>query len=183
MTNPWHDVNIGEESPEEIHAIIEIPKNSMLKYELDKETGLMKLDRVLYSSIHYPGDYGFIPQTYWDDNDPLDIIILSSFPVYPRTIVHVRPIGVIHMIDHDEHDDKIIAVYTGDPRFAGYRDITDIPEHNLLELRHFFETYKQLQGKAVKVLSIQHASFARKYIQQAMKKYEDKFGKAAKKKK
>ncbi len=177
MTNPWHDVNIGEDSPEEISAIIEIPKNSMLKYELDKATGLMKLDRVLYSAVHYPGDYGFIPQTYWDDNDPLDIIILSSFPVYPRTIVHVRPIGVIHMIDGDERDDKIIAVYTGDPRFHKYRDITDIPEHNLLELRHFFETYKQLQGKHVKVLSIQHSGAARKYILEGMKKYNEKFSK------
>ena len=177
MTNPWHDVNPGINAPEEIQAIIEIPKNSMLKYELDKETGLMKLDRVLYSAVHYPGDYGFIPQTYWDDNDPLDIIILSSFPVFPNTLVTVRPIGVIHMVDNDERDDKIIAVYSGDPRFHDYRDITDIPEHNLLELKHFFETYKQLQGKKVKVLSIQHADVARKDILEGIKKYKDKFSK------
>jgi inorganic pyrophosphatase len=180
MTNPWHDVNIGKEAPEEVSAIIEIPKNSTLKYELDKETGLMKLDRVLYSAVHYPGDYGFIPQTYWDDNDPLDIIILSSFPVYPRTIVHVRPIGVIQMIDAEENDAKIIAVYVGDPRYDSYRDMTDIPPHTLLELRHFFETYKQLQNRKVKVLSVQHASDARKYILDAMKKYKQKFAKKKK---
>jgi inorganic pyrophosphatase len=175
MTNPWHDVNIGKDAPEEVNAIIEIPKNSTLKYELDKETGLMKLDRVLYSAVHYPGDYGFIPQTYWEDNDPLDIIILSSFPVYPRTIVKVRPIGVIQMTDTKENDAKVIAVYVGDPRYDNYRDVSDIPPHTLLELRHFFETYKQLQNKKVKVLSIQHASNARKYIMDAIKKYQVKF--------
>jgi inorganic pyrophosphatase len=175
MTNPWHDVNIGKEAPEEINAIIEIPKNSTLKYELDKETGLMKLDRVLYSAVHYPGDYGFIPQTFWDDNDPLDIIILSSFPVYPRTIVKVRPIGVIQMTDTKENDAQVIAVYVGDPRYDDYMDVTDIPSHTLLELRHFFETYKQLQNKKVKVLSIQHAAQARKFIMSAMKKYQTKF--------
>ena len=177
MTNPWHDVNIGKEAPEEVNAIIEIPKNSTLKYELDKETGLMKLDRVLYSAVHYPGDYGFVPQTYWDDNDPLDIIILSSFPVYPRTIVKVRPIGVLQMVDTKENDAKIIAVYVGDPRYDNYRDVSDIPPHTLLELRHFFETYKQLQNKKVKVLSVQHAAQARKFISDAMKKYNDKFSK------
>jgi inorganic pyrophosphatase len=177
MTNPWHDVNIGKEAPEEVHAIIEIPKNSTLKYELDKETGLMKLDRVLYSAVHYPGDYGFIPQTYWNDDDPMDIIILSSFPVYPRTIVKVRPIGVIQMVDAAENDAKIIAVYVGDPRYDGYRDMTDIPPHTLLELRHFFETYKQLQNRKVKVLSIQHASKARQFISEGMKKYKIKFSK------
>ncbi len=177
MINPWHDVSPGKEAPEEINAIIEIPKGSRLKYELDKETGLLKLDRVLYSAVHYPGDYGFIPQTYWDDNDPLDIIILSSIPVFPMTLVKVRPIGVIHMVDADEKDDKIIAVYVDDPRFNDYRDTTDIPEHILLELTHFFETYKQLQNKTVKVLDVQHAAVARKYIKQGMEKYKQKFGK------
>jgi len=180
MTNPWHDVNIGKEAPEEVNAIIEIPKNSTLKYELDKETGLMKLDRVLYSAVHYPGDYGFIPQTYWEDNDPLDIIILSSFPVYPRTIVKVRPIGVLQMVDSKESDAKIIAVYVGDPRYDDYRDVSDIPSHTLLELRHFFETYKLLQNKKVKVVSIQHASQARKNIMDAAKHYILKFGKKKK---
>jgi len=176
MVNPWHDVEVGDDAPEEVNVIIEIPKNSTLKYELDKKTGLMKLDRVLYSAVHYPGDYGFIPKTYWEDDDPLDIIILSSFPVYPRTIAKVRPIGVIHLVDTKENDDKIIAVYVGDPRYDRYKDVGDIPEHTLLELKHFFETYKHLQNKKVKVLSMQNASYARKYIMQAMKKYDDKFG-------
>ena len=99
MTNPWHKVHYGDKAPKEVKVIIEVPKNSMLKYELDKETGLMKLDRVLYSSVHYPGDYGFIPQTLWDDNDPMDVLVLSNFPVYPNTIVTVRPIGVLYMVD------------------------------------------------------------------------------------
>ncbi len=177
MTHPWHDVNPGKDVPEEVYAIIEVPKNSIVKYELDKETGLIKLDRVLYSAVHYPGDYGFIPQSYWDDGDPLDIIVLSNHPVYPATIVKVRPIGVIHMVDNNERDDKIIAVYVDDPRYAEYRDITDIPEHTLRELTHFFETYKQLQHKTVKVLDAQHAAVARKYILQSLEKYKEKFKK------
>ncbi len=180
MTHPWHDVEYGPDAPEEINAIIEVPKNSTLKYELDKKTGLIKLDRVLYSAVHYPGDYGFIPQTYWEDNDPLDIIILSNFPVYPKTIVRVRPIGVIHMVDNEEADDKIIAVHATDPRFDSYRDVTDIPDHVLSELTHFFETYKTLQNKKVKVLSVQHAAIARKCVMQGIASYRKKFAKKAK---
>ncbi len=183
MTNPWHDVNVGKDAPEEVNVVIEIPKNSTLKYELDKETGLMKLDRVLYSAVHYPGDYGFIPQTYWDDDDPLDIIMLSSFPVYPMTIAKVRPIGAIQMVDSEENDAKIIAVYVGDPRFDNYRDISDIPPHTLLELKHFFETYKELQNRKVKILSVQHSAKARQYIMEGIAKYKQKFGKVKKSKK
>jgi inorganic pyrophosphatase len=175
MTNPWHDVPSGRDVPEEVNVIIECPKNTTLKYELDKDTGLIMLDRVLYSAVHYPGDYGFIPQTYWDDNDPLDVLVISNFPVHPSTIVRVRPIGVLHIVDNDEKDDKIIAVHATDPRFDRYRDLTDIPEHVKLEITHFFETYKQLQQKKVKVLSMQHASVARKLILQSIKKYKDKF--------
>lgn len=179
--NPWHDVDYGKDVPEEINAIIEVPKNSTLKYELDKETGLIKLDRVLYSAVHYPGDYGFIPKTYWDDNDPLDILVISNFPVYPLTIVRARPIGVLHMVDNDEADDKIIAVHAGDPRFDRYRDISDVPEHVMAEIKHFFETYKQLQEKKVKVLSIQNAAVARKLVMRGIDIYNKKFGKKAKK--
>ena len=175
--NPWHDVDYGKDVPEEVNAIIEVPKNSTLKYELDKETGLIMLDRVLYSAVHYPGDYGFIPKTYWEDNDPLDILVISNFAVYPLTIVKARPIGVLHMVDNDEADDKIIAVHAGDPRFDRYRDISDVPEHVMAEIRHFFETYKQLQEKQVKVLSIQNAAVARKLVMQGIEKYNVKFAK------
>lgn len=175
MTHPWHDVKSGDDVPEEVNVIIEVPKNSTLKYELDKETGLMKLDRVLYSAVHYPGDYGFIPRTFWYDQDPLDIIILSNFPVYPKTIVKARPIGVLHMVDNKEQDDKIIAVHATDPRFDNYRDISDVPEHVKLELRHFFETYKQLQNKKVKVLALENASIARKKILEAIQIYNKEF--------
>ena len=147
MKNPWHEVEIGEKSPEIINAIIEIPKDSQLKYEFDKKTGLLRLDRFLYSAVHYPGDYGFIPQTLWEDNDPLDVIILTGRPVYPMTLAKIRVIGVLRMIDSDEKDDKIIAVYDRDPRFKEFQDIKDIPTHTIEELRHFFETYKALQGK------------------------------------
>lgn len=175
MTNPWHDVSPGEKAPKEVNVIIEVPKNSMAKYELDKDSGLMKLDRVLYSAVHYPGDYGFIPRTYWDDNDPLDIIILSNFPVYPRTIVRARPIGVLHMVDNEEDDHKIIAVHAGDPRFDRYHDLKDVPEHLLKEIRNFFETYKELQDKKVKVVSLQNVTHARKHILKAIKNYKEKF--------
>ncbi len=177
MTNPWHDVSPGDKVPDEVNAIIEVPKNSMLKYELDKETGLIKLDRVLYSAVHYPGDYGFIPQTYWEDNDPLDILILSNFPVYPRTLIRARPIGVLHMVDDAENDHKIIAVHATDPRFGGFHDIKDVPEHVILEIRHFFETYKHLQNKEAKILDIWDASVAKELIQVGIDNYSKKFGK------
>lgn len=180
--NPWHDVDYGEDVPEEVNVIIEVPKNSTLKYELDKETGLIQLDRVLYSAVHYPGDYGFIPRTYWEDNDPLDILVLSNFPVYPLTIVRARPIGVIHLTDNNENDDKIIAVHARDPRFDRYRDITDVPEHVMAEIKHFFETYKQLQQKQVKVLSIKNGAVARKLVLQAIDKYKNKLKRKLKKK-
>ncbi|MGV8168806.1 MAG: inorganic diphosphatase [Candidatus Nanoarchaeia archaeon] len=175
--NPWHDVEYGEEAPEEVNVIVEVPKNSTLKYELDKKTGLIKLDRVLYSAVHYPGDYGFIPQTYWDDNDPMDILILSNFPVHPGILVRARPIGVLHIVDQNENDDKIIAVHATDPRFDRYRDISDMPEHIVLEIKHFFETYKALQNKEVKVLDLKNGAMARKLIMQGVQKYKQKFKK------
>lgn len=175
MTNPWHDVSFGEKAPDVVNAIIEVPKNSMLKYELDKETGLIRLDRVLYSAVHYPGDYGFIPRTLWEDGDPLDIIILSNFPVYPKTIVSVRPIGVLHMTDDEENDHKIIAVHATDPRFDRYKDLKDVPEHILKEIKNFFETYKELQKQKVKVLSLHKASDAKKHIHEAILNYKKKY--------
>src|SRR3989344_2141423 len=149
--NYWHDVEVGKEAPKVLNVIIEIPKDSQNKYELDKETGLLKLDRVLYSAVYYPGDYGFVPQTLCGDGDPLDVLILSNRPVYPLTLTEVRILGVMKMIDNNEQDDKLIGVYKSDPRFKQFQSIKDVPNHTLEEIKHFFETYKQLQGKQCKV--------------------------------
>lgn len=175
IKNAWHDVEIGKKAPEIVNAIIEIPKDSKQKYELDKETGMLKLDRFLYSAVHYPGDYGFLPQTLWDDNDPLDIIILTNRPVYPMTLVSVRVIGVLRMQDNGEKDDKIIGVYDCDPRYKEYQSIKDIPTHIIAELKHFFETYKQLQGKECKILQILDKQDALKDIELGRKLYNLKF--------
>lgn len=176
MVNLWHDLDIGKEAPEVVNMVVEIPKDSQVKYELDKETGMLKLDRFLYSAVHYPGDYGFVPRTLWDDNDPLDIIVLTGRPVFPMTIAEVRIIGVLRMIDNGEKDDKILAVYNGDPRYKEIKDIEDIPRHVLDELRHFFETYKQLQGKECKILNILGRTEALDDVKRAQKLYSEKFG-------
>lgn len=173
--NPWHVVDIGEKSPEIINAIIEIPKDSQQKYELDKETGMLKLDRVLHSAVHYPGDYGFVPQTLWEDGDPLDLIVLTSRPVYPMTLVKVRVIGVLRMVDDDEKDDKLIGVYDNDPRFKEYEGMKDVPKHLIAELKHFFETYKELQGKQCKILEILDKKDGLKAVELGRKLYDMKF--------
>ena len=176
MSNAWHDVFYGKKAPKEINAVIEVPKDSKLKYELDKETGLIKLDRVLYPAMHYPGDYGFIPQTLWDDGDPLDILIISNFPVYPNTIVKARPIGLIQMSDEKESDDKIIAVHASDPRFKGINSRKDLPEHLLTEITHFFKRYKELQNKKVKIINVKGRQHAFKQIKKGIEKYKNEFG-------
>lgn len=175
--HPWHDIEIGDKAPEIITAIVEIPKDSRIKYELDKETGMLKVDRFLYSAVHYPGDYGLVPRTLWDDDDPLDILILTGRPLYPLTLAKVRVIGVLRMIDGNEKDDKIIAVYKDDPRYSEYEDISHIPAHTKEEIRHFFETYKQLQGKECKVLEIMGKEHALKDVERAIKMYQEKFPK------
>lgn len=176
INNPWHDVDIGKKSPKSVNAIIEIPKDEKIKYEIDKETGLLKLDRFLYSAVHYPGDYGFVPRTLWYDDDPLDIIILTQRPVYPLTLVSARIIGVLRMFDGDEKDDKLIAVYDTDPRHEEFKDIKDVPKHMIEELKNFFEIYKQLQGKKVKVLEILNKEHAQKDVLIAQEMYKKKFG-------
>lgn len=175
VKNSWHDVSVGEKAPAVINAIIEIPKDCKQKYELDKESGLLKLDRFLYSAVHYPGDYGFVPQTLWEDGDPLDVIVLTNRPVYPMTLVSVRVLGVLRMVDGDERDDKIIGVYDCDPRYAEYEGIKDIPKHVIAELKHFFETYKQLQGKECKILEILDKKDAMKDVELGKKLYDLKF--------
>ena len=149
--NPWHDVTIGDDAPEICNSIIEIPIGSRVKYELDKTTGLLKVDRVLYSAVHYPANYGFIPRTFCDDGDPLDVLVLGQTEVVPLCIVRAKTIGVMQMIDQNEEDDKIIAVHADDPEYRDYRDIAELPEHRLKALRRFFEDYKALELKEVKV--------------------------------
>jgi len=149
--NPWHDVPASDNLNEGVNGIIEIPKGSRAKYELDKESGLLRLDRVLYSSVYYPANYGFIPQTYCDDKDPLDILILSQIEVVPMCIVPAKVIGVMRMLDNGEADDKIIAVAAGDPSVSHINDISELPSHFISEMRSFFEDYKKLENKTVVV--------------------------------
>lgn len=149
--NAWHDVNLGENVPEYFRAVIEIPIGSRVKYELDKPTGLLYVDRVLFSAVHYPANYGFLPRTYCDDNDPLDVLVLGQVEVVPLSILRARTIGVMQMIDQNEEDDKIIAVHADDPEYREYRDISELPEYRLKSIRRFFEDYKALENKRIQV--------------------------------
>ena len=172
--NPWHSVSYGDESGDLVNGIIEIPKGSRAKYELDKESGMLKLDRVLYSSFYYPANYGFIPQTFCDDNDPLDILILSQIDVQPLCIVQAKIIGVMRMLDQGEADDKLIAVCANDMSVAHINDISELPEHFLDEMRQFFEEYKKLEKKIVKIEEFQGARLAKKIFQHAVRDYQNK---------
>lgn len=172
--NPWHSVSYGAENGDIVNGIIEIPKGSRAKYELDKESGLLKLDRVLYSSVYYPANYGFIPQTYCDDNDPLDILILSQIDIQPLCLVEAKIIGVMRMLDQGEADDKLIAVCANDMSVAHINDISEMPSHFLEELRQFFEEYKKLEKKVVKIEEFQGARLAKKIYQHAVKDYKTK---------
>ena len=173
--NPWHDVSIGENAPEFVNGIIEIPKNTRAKYELDKDSGLLKMDRVLYSSMYYPANYGFIPRTYCDDNDPLDIVVLSQIDIQPLCIVESRVIGVMRMIDGDEMDDKIIAVAAHDMSVSHIRDVKQLPRHFFRELQNFFEDYKKLENKKVIVEDFQDREMAMRIVRQSIVDYNEKF--------
>ncbi|MCW5923569.1 MAG: inorganic diphosphatase [Saprospiraceae bacterium] len=175
MNNPWHQVPIGKRAPEIVTGIIEIPKGSRAKYELDKETGMLRLDRVLYSSFYYPANYGFIPQTYCDDGDPLDILILSQIDFVPLCLVEARVIGVMQMLDNGEADDKIIAVAAHDVAVNHIRSMDELPPHFTLELRHFFEEYKRLEKKTVVVENFQDTAKAHRIVQQSIEDYARKF--------
>ena len=170
--NPWHDVSLGKQAPDLVPGVIEVPKGSKIKYELDKESGLIRVDRVLYSSVHYPANYGFIPQTYCEDNDPLDILVLGQDPVVPLSIMHAIPIGVMKMVDQGEADDKIIAVHAHDPEYSHYRSISELPPHRMVEVKRFFEDYKTLEGKSVVVEKFLDKADALRIIQEAIESYK-----------
>lgn len=173
--NPWHDINPHQKDSETLDCVIEIPRGGRLKYELDKTTGLLRLDRVLYSAVFYPANYGFIPQTYCDDHDPLDILVLGQHEVVPMCIMTARPIGVMQMIDQDEEDDKIIAVHEHDPAYNHLRDISELPRHTLDELQRFFEDYKALEHKKVRIERFKGCEDAKTIIEKGYTLYNDTF--------
>lgn len=174
MLHPWHGVSKGQNAPNEVMAVIEVPKGSQTKYELDKESGMLKVDRILYSAVHYPANYGFIPQSYCEDNDPLDVLVLCQESVLPLSLMRVRPIGVMKMIDQGESDDKIIAVHVDDPEFAHYHSIDELPPHCLKILRRFFEDYKTLENKEVSISEFLGPKDARRIINESFELYEQK---------
>lgn len=175
-TDLWHDIPVDFDG-ETFNAIIEIPRNSANKYEIDKETGLIKLDRVLYSSQYYPFDYGYAPQTYWHDDDPLDVMVLTTFPLLPGILVEVRPVGVLGMIDGGDSDSKIVAVPAEDPRYDHIQKLEDVGEHRLKEIENFFATYKLLQNKEVETTGFEGKEAALATVKESIELYNNKFGK------
>ncbi len=171
MTHAWHEVSPGERLPVEFRAVIEIPTGANVKYELDKKTGLLKLDRILFSAVHYPANYGFIPQTLAEDDDPLDVLVLCQEPVAPLTLVNARAIGLMTMIDAGKYDHKILAVAVDDPEYNYFKEAGELPSHRLTMLRRFFQDYKQLEGKAVEVEDFQPAETALPIISDALERY------------
>lgn len=174
--HPWHDVEVGNEAPEVVTSVIEVPKGSKIKYELDKASGLIKVDRILFSSVHYPSNYGFIPQTLCEDRDPLDILVLGQEPTVPLSLMRARPIGVMKMEDQGEADDKIIAVHEDDPEFAHYQSIEELPPHWVKQVKRFFEDYKALEMKSVKVSEFLGRKQALGIVEEALKLYQMKYG-------
>lgn len=172
MSHPWHDVSPGEQVPRDFQALIEIPLGSNVKYEMDKTTGLLKVDRIIHSAVFYPANYGFIPQTYAEDNDPLDVLVLCQEAVQPLALIRARAIGLMTMIDSGASDDKVIAVATNDPEFNQYREARDLPAHRLLVLKRFFQDYKQLEGKQVQVEDIRPSGAAVTVIERALARYK-----------
>lgn len=171
--NFWHDIETGTDVPEIINAIVEIPKGSMNKYEYDKKNNLIKLDRVLFSPFHYPGDYGLIPQTLSEDGDPLDALVLVTNPTFPGILIESRPIGLLQMKDDGEPDDKIICVSTNDPRYLHTTDIENIDDHHRSEIAHFFQVYKELEGKKVEIIGWKSAKDAKAVIIDSIKRYKE----------
>ena len=170
--NIWHDISPKRIKPDKFYAVIEIPKGDKNKYEIDKDTGLLKLDRVLFTSMHYPANYGFIPRTYADDGDPLDVLVLCSETILPMTLVECKPIGVLNMIDNNSKDEKIIAVPINDPNYNTYNDISDLPKHRFDEIRHFFQVYKTLEDdKETAATEISGVEKAKEVVQLCIESY------------
>ncbi len=175
MSNIWHDINPRRISKEKFIAVIEIPKGCKNKYEMDKDTGLLRLDRVLYTSTHYPANYGFIPRTYAEDNDPLDVLVLCQETIVPMTLVECKPIGALKMKDNNEIDEKIIAVPVNDPTYSSYEDISQLPNHIFEEISHFFQVYKSLECKETMVDETVSADESKKIIEKCIQLYKDTY--------
>ena len=173
--NIWHDMEPDRITKDSFFAVIEIPKGSKMKYELDKKTGLLKLDRVLYTSTHYPANYGFIPRTYAEDGDPLDVLVLCSEAIYSMALVRCYPIGVISMLDEGAKDDKIIAVPFDDPTYNSYKDISEVPAHKFEEMSHFFSVYKQLAGKTTVIDEVKDRGAALDIVEHCIDRYIEYF--------
>ena len=171
----WHNLASGPKSPDIVYAVIEVPKGSRNKYEYSKSAGVIKLDRVLYSPLHYPGDYGFIPQTYFDDNDPMDILVMMNEATFPGCVVEARPLGMLKMIDKGQPDYKILAVPANDPNFGHFKLFPDLPEHFLREVEHFFMTYKQLEGTQVESIGWVGTEEAKAAIERSIGIYHTTF--------
>jgi inorganic pyrophosphatase len=175
-SSPWHDLSAGPAPPDELNVIVEIPRGSRNKYELDKESGLFRFDRLLYSSVHYPGDYGFVPQTLADDDDPLDVVIMMTEPTFTGCLVVVRPIGVFEMADEKGGDEKILAVPVRNPLFDEMHSLADVPSHFLREVEHFFTIYKDLEGVRANVVGWKDRATANRMIMAACSRYNDTLG-------
>ena len=173
--NIWHDMDPAQIKPSDFSCVIEISKDSQCKYELDKYTGLLRLDRVLYTSTHYPANYGFIPRTYADDGDPLDVLVLCNRPIQPLTLVRVYPIGVMRMLDDGHVDDKIIAIPFSDPTYNHIRSIDEMPPHIFDEIMHFFSVYKQLENKQTAVKTLFDREEAERIVAECIEAYHEKF--------
>lgn len=173
--NLWHDVSLGNKVPEQFNVIIEIPRGSLNKYEIDKETGMIALDRVSHTAQHFPFDYGFAPKTLWDDGDALDVIVLTTEPLFPGVLVKVRPVGLMNMVDSGDADDKVIAVPVDDPRWAQVEDIGDVNQHTLKTIQHFYENYKKLQDKEVVVPGFKGKEEAYAATKRSVELYKNKF--------
>ncbi len=171
MFHPWHEMEAGPDAPARMNVVVEIPRGSRNKYELDKQTGMFKLDRLLYSSVHYPGDYGFFPQTYAQDDDPLDAIVMTTVPTFPGCVIEVRPIGIFRMTDRDEMDEKVLCVPARDPLYDEYRGLGDVAPHYLKEVEHFFTIYKDLEGVRVHPMGWEDEKSARGVIVECMARY------------
>jgi inorganic pyrophosphatase len=174
-SHPWHDLSPGENPVETFNCVVEIPRGSKVKYEIDKETGLCFVDRILYSSVVYPHNYGFIPKTVCEDGDALDVLVLMQEPVVPMCFLRCRPIGLMQMIDQGERDDKVIAVHVDDPEYRAFTDISQLPQHRLMEIKRFFEDYKKNEHKEVLVDEFLGAEEARKSVRDSLNMYQDHY--------